>query len=177
MIDDLLCIQLCNQSLAVNTAVNTFIEVKKLKLSKSKCSHIHIGNPTEICPELRVHSEIMQSWVKKSLHNQTIFYWNLLELLVANVAKCSFAFDSTPNAKWKDTLGVLALFSGGIRLFLTVIWSGISRNQLEAIPTLCYFLLCEQVGYLMSPVATEPSSSSWADFTWQQCHSSSFFLC
>ena len=79
--------------------------------------------------------------------------------------------------KMKGYLRCPSTFFGGIRLFLTVIWSGISRNQLEAIPTLCYFLLCEQVGYLMSPVATEPSSSSWADFTWQQCHSSSFFLC
>ena len=47
MIDDLLCIQKCHQSLAVNTAVNSFIEFKKLRLSNKKCTQIHIGKHTE----------------------------------------------------------------------------------------------------------------------------------
>ena len=45
MVDDILAIQSCSsKSLKVNTAINTFIDLEKLKLSQSKCHNIHLGS-------------------------------------------------------------------------------------------------------------------------------------
>ena len=45
MVDDILCVTKCNSTvqalstaLKMNSTVNTFVETKKMKLSKSKCS-------------------------------------------------------------------------------------------------------------------------------------------
>ena len=40
--------------------INTFLEHKKLKLSKKKCVRIHIGQGHSQCPELKVHKENMK---------------------------------------------------------------------------------------------------------------------
>ena len=59
MIDDLLCIQKCNKSY---TAVNTFVELKKLKFNNGKFSQMHIGKSVDMCSELKVHSEAMNKF-------------------------------------------------------------------------------------------------------------------
>ena len=68
MVDDLVGIASCgHSSLALNTFINTQIELKKLKFhtpdekGKSKCNVMHIGNNTGICPELPVHGTVMQN--------------------------------------------------------------------------------------------------------------------
>ena len=44
MVDDILAVQKCSpQSVQVNTVVNTFMELEKLTLSKTKCHNLHIG--------------------------------------------------------------------------------------------------------------------------------------
>ena len=67
MVDDILRIGLCgNNSLALNTFINTHMEMKKLQFhtpdvsGKSKCHTLHIGAPSKYCPELRVHGSPMQ---------------------------------------------------------------------------------------------------------------------
>ena len=66
MVDDILCIQKCSALTAkVNAVVNAFIEGKKLKLSKQKCSRIHIKrkkckNQNE-CLDIKVHEETMKN--------------------------------------------------------------------------------------------------------------------
>ena len=67
MVDDILGISLCgNKSIAMNTFINTNIEMKRLKFhtpvttGKNKCHKLHIGKPNKLCPELRVHGCPMQ---------------------------------------------------------------------------------------------------------------------
>ena len=71
MVDDILGISVCgNKSIAMNTFINTNIEMKKLKFhtpnttGKSKCHKLHIGKSNKLCPELLVHGcsmEMVQS--------------------------------------------------------------------------------------------------------------------
>ena len=62
MVDDLLTISKCGfDSLAINTSVNTLIELKKLEFhipepnKKNKCHYLHIGKPNKYCPRMKVH--------------------------------------------------------------------------------------------------------------------------
>ena len=60
MVDDVVDIQKCGiYAIKSNAVVNSFMEHKKLTLSKSKCHKMHCGKRTQFCPELEVHKEIM----------------------------------------------------------------------------------------------------------------------
>ena len=62
MVDDVLAVQTCSEaSVEVNAVVNSFIELKKLRLSKTKCSKIHVGKSTNCCPDLKIHENHMKS--------------------------------------------------------------------------------------------------------------------
>ena len=55
MVDDILGVQRCLQkSLKLNKSINTFIDLEKLTLSKTKCRNVHIGNQKIICPQLKI---------------------------------------------------------------------------------------------------------------------------
>ena len=67
-IDDLLGFAPCgNKSIALNTFINTHIEMKKLRFhtpaltGKTKCHKIHVGKTNHLCPELKVHGYPMKS--------------------------------------------------------------------------------------------------------------------
>ena len=67
MVDDILGIGSCgNKSVALNTFINTHMEMKKLKFhtpnttGKSKCHKMHVGKSSILCPELRVHGSPME---------------------------------------------------------------------------------------------------------------------
>ena len=60
MVDDILTVTNVENTGKMNKMVNTFIESKNLKLSKSKCFRIHIGKGHEDCPELKVHEDTMK---------------------------------------------------------------------------------------------------------------------
>ena len=60
MVDDILAVARCgNKSLAVNTYINSQIEMKRLRFhtpdknGKSKCNGLHIGKKNHMCPTLR----------------------------------------------------------------------------------------------------------------------------
>ena len=61
MVDDILTVSDVKNTEAMNKLVNTFIEKKNLRLSKEKCSRIHIGKGHDKCPELMVHKEKMNN--------------------------------------------------------------------------------------------------------------------
>ena len=68
MVDDLLGISKCGfKSLALNTFINTQIEMKRLKFhtpdvnGKTKCHKIHVGKSNEHCPKLKVHGTEMKT--------------------------------------------------------------------------------------------------------------------
>ena len=60
MVDDVLTVSKCSiTSLTMNIVVNSFMENKKLKLSKEKCSVIHVGKTSDKCYKLKVHGSSM----------------------------------------------------------------------------------------------------------------------
>ena len=65
MVDDILAVSRCSESLAVNTYINAQIELKKLKFhtpdknGKSKCHVIHVGQKNDFCPTLMIHGTEM----------------------------------------------------------------------------------------------------------------------
>ena len=68
MCDDLNGVAKCGQdSVALNTFINTQIELKRLKFhipneeGKSKCHKIHVGWNHSTCPVLQVHGTVMES--------------------------------------------------------------------------------------------------------------------
>ena len=67
MVDNLVGVARCgHNSLALNTFINTQIELKKLRFhtpderGKSKCNVMHVGKDMGICPSLQVHGTTMQ---------------------------------------------------------------------------------------------------------------------
>ena len=62
MVDDIMAIQKCsNKSLELNAAINTFIDLEKMTLSKKKSHNVHIGKQTKDCPSLKVYGEKMEN--------------------------------------------------------------------------------------------------------------------
>ena len=60
MVDDIISVTNVNKTQEMNRLINTFIESKKLRLSKKKCFQIHIGKGHDNCPKLKVHEGIMK---------------------------------------------------------------------------------------------------------------------
>ena len=60
MVDDIITVSSVENTLTMNKMVNNFIEKKKLKLSETKCSRIHIGKGHNNCPKLNVHEHEME---------------------------------------------------------------------------------------------------------------------
>ena len=74
MVDDIMAIQRCStKSLEVNTMVNTFMNLEKLSLSKTKCHNIHIGNNKAECPELKVDGAKMEN------SDQEVYLWDIFD--------------------------------------------------------------------------------------------------
>ena len=68
MVDDINAISRCGQeSLSLNTYINSQIELKKLRFhvpdqnGKSKCHKMHVGAQSRACPVLKVHGTIMET--------------------------------------------------------------------------------------------------------------------
>ena len=62
MTDDILTVQKCGlEALEINTEVNAFVNLKKLKLAEKKCVQVHIGIKCGPCEKLFVDKVEMQS--------------------------------------------------------------------------------------------------------------------
>ena len=60
MVDHVIDVQKCGvEAVKANAVVNMFMEQKKLTLSNTKCHKLHCGKNNILCPDLKVHSEIM----------------------------------------------------------------------------------------------------------------------
>ena len=61
MVDDVLTVSKCSITyLTMNINVNSFMDSKKLSLSREKCSVIHVGKSSKNCHKLKVHGKSMQ---------------------------------------------------------------------------------------------------------------------
>ena len=60
MVDDIIAVQKYSpQSVQINTVVNSFMDLEKLTLSKTKCHKLHTGKPSRNCKQLKVHDQVM----------------------------------------------------------------------------------------------------------------------
>ena len=67
--------------------INTFIDSKKLGLSKDKCYLIHIGKGNENCPELSVHGNTMKEAEREKYLGDIIDSTGCLEATIENRQK------------------------------------------------------------------------------------------
>ena len=69
MVDDIMSIQKCNnETVKINAVINSFVESKKLNLSKSKCYKIHIEKQKKKehnCAKLKIHNNDMKDSEKQ----------------------------------------------------------------------------------------------------------------
>ena len=65
MVDNILTVTNVENTLNMNNRVNTFIEHKNFRLSKTKCHRIHIGKGHKECPQLKVHENHMNNSIKE----------------------------------------------------------------------------------------------------------------
>ena len=62
MIDDIAGIAKCNEdSIILNSIVNTKIETKKLQFNLKKCVNMHVGPDSKNCQQLQVHETKMRN--------------------------------------------------------------------------------------------------------------------
>ena len=61
MVDDVLPVQKCSNSQKLSTVINTFMELEKLTLSKTKCHKLHIGRNQINCADMKVHGEAIKN--------------------------------------------------------------------------------------------------------------------
>ena len=147
MVDDVLGIQRCsNKSRRLNSAVNKFVELEKLTLSKKKCHNVHVGKDGHNCPDLKVHGDIMINSKEETYLGDKIHKSGLLKHTIDDrVAKGYGAVTSilaivneVPLAHWRIQAGLHlreAMFLNGT-LFNSEAWQGISdaeEEQLEKV--------------------------------------------
>jgi hypothetical protein len=76
MVDDILGVSKCDKEKAtnINTTVNTFVELNKMKLSTIKCHNIHIGKTVKghECTQLNAHGEPIKSSHEEKYLGDTI---------------------------------------------------------------------------------------------------------
>ena len=140
MVDDILSIQKCTDAKKMNATINTFIEMKKLKLSHKKCNRIHLGRSEEPCQELRIHEQEMMNSekekylgdyidksgkVKSTLEDRISKGWGILSEIKA-------ILNEVPLGKYKIEIGLLlrqAMLVNGL-LYNSEAWHSVSNSDL-----------------------------------------------
>ena len=136
MVDDILAVQKCSEKSAeINSVINTFIEMKKLTLSKTKCSKIHVGKPESGCRELKIHGEKM----KESLREKYLGVQATIDARVAKghgiVSEILALNDQVPLGKYRIEMGLKlrqAMLINGI-LFNSEVWYGVTDDHVKAL--------------------------------------------
>ena len=141
MVDDILGIQKCSsKSRNLNTSINTFIELEKLKLSESKCSNVHIGNNLKNCQEFKVHGKKMKHSNQETyLGDKIDRKISIKETIKSRISKGFGAVSNilaivneVPLAHWRIEAGLQlrqAMLLNSI-LFNSEAWHGVSDVEL-----------------------------------------------
>ena len=157
MVDDILTVETCGvKSLAMNAEVNSFIEQKKLRLSKEKCVKIHVGKKCESCEKLFVHEELMNEaqdfkYLGDYIHengkpNSTISH--RVKRGYAIVAQIFALLSDLPVGNLRVEISLelrQAWLINGI-LFNSEVWHSLSTGQIEQLVTIDKYLLRGLVG-------------------------------
>ena len=141
MVDDILAIQKCSsKSMELNAAVNTFIDLEKLTLSKNKSHNVHIGRQSKSCPSLMVHGSKMENSdqekylgdivdksgkARPNIEARKAKGYGIVSNILAIV-------NEVPLGHWKIEAGLKlrqAMFINGV-LFNSEAWHGVTKNDL-----------------------------------------------
>ena len=142
MVDDIMAVQECSQdSVQINSVINSFIDLKKLKLSHDKCSKIHVGKTSATCPELKVHSTKMKDsnqakylgdWlntsgkVKQTIEERVSKGYGIVAEIIAML-------DDIPLGQYRLEMGLKlrqAMLLNGV-LFNSEAWHNISKEDIK----------------------------------------------
>ena len=138
----MLAIQKCSvKSQQVNTAVNTFMELEKLKLSCKKCSKIHVGKPNVNCHIAKVHNEDMKEVESEVYLGDKIHKSGKLGLNISYRKAKGFGIvneilamiKEAPLSWWKIKAGLIlrqARLVNGM-IFNSEAWHGLSIKQTQ----------------------------------------------
>ena len=158
MVDDLLGVAECgHDSLAMNTFINTQIEMKKLQFhtpddnGKSKFNVMHVGKSNGICPQLQVHGTIMQKIIHDTYLGDIIANDGSNELNIkSRVGKGHGKMTQIMNSLERISLGghyfkiaLLLRESEFLSSILTKpeVWYGLSPHQVEQLEAVDRLLL------------------------------------
>ena len=140
MVDDILAVQRCSsKSLKINTAINTFIDLEKLTLSKSKCHNIHVGSKVRNCPSLKVQEKKMENSKKETYLGDIIDESGTNKANIEKrkqkgygiISEILAIINEIPLGKWKIEAGLKlrqAMLINGT-LFNTEAWHNVSNKD------------------------------------------------
>ena len=139
--DDIMALQRCsNKSLQQNAAINTFVDLEKLTLSKKKSHNVHIGKQTKSCPSLKVHGNRMDTTNQETYLGDIVHKsgkgrpniearkakgYGIINNILAIV-------NEVPLGQWKVDAGLRlrqAMLVNGV-LFNSEAWHNVSMNDL-----------------------------------------------
>ena len=137
MVDDILAVQSCSsKSQKINTAINTFINLEKLSLSKTKCHNIHVGSKQKICPNLKINEVKMENSKRETYLGDIIDESSTIKPNIEKRKSRGYGIISNiltivneiPLGKWKVEAGLRlrqAMLINGI-LFNTEAWHSVN---------------------------------------------------
>ena len=142
MVDDILTLQTCSKANTLNTVVNTFMELEKLTLSKSKCHKLHLGNKVRQCNDMKVHGETVQNsktekYLGDLICNNGSNKPNIAKRLSRGWGRVSDILaivSEAPLGRWRIASGLVlrkSLLINSI-LFNSEAWHNLSQGQVEA---------------------------------------------
>ena len=134
-----------------NTITNAFTESKKLKYGINKCKKIHIGKETNICPDLKVHHEPMQSSEKETYLGDIIANNGKLNLTIQSRREKGFGMVSEilsilseiPLGKHKIQIALIlrqAMLLNGM-LYSSEAWSDVKKRDEKQLEEVDEYLL------------------------------------
>ena len=169
MVDDIISASKCGPTTeALNAAVNSFVERKKLKLSSEKCARIHIGNKPKChqCPTLKVHRDNMKNSDKKKYlrdfdtksanSNETIEARKIRAYTILSEIRAILS--EIPLGKWRLEMGLAlrdAWFLNGI-IFNSEVWNAYAEKHIEEV-----LKKEEVVRKLYSAMKNKPLKGDW----------------
>merc|ERR1719319_1363010 len=154
MVDDIITASKCGAtSVALNSKVNTFIEMKKLVLSEKKCAKIHVGSKKskENCKEHKVKGNTMKTSDKeKYLGDYVTNAANAKETIKERkkkgygiLAEISAILRDIPLGNKRIRVGLElrhAMFLNGI-LFNSETWIGFHKKDIQMLEVLDHKIL------------------------------------
>jgi hypothetical protein len=157
MVDDVLCVSKCSTKAVIsNATINTFMELNKLTLSKTKCAKIHIGKKCTTCPELKIQDASMKQTHQEKYLGDVISSDGTLDATIKQRKAKAYSYLSEirallsdmPFGKRRLQIGLMlrdAMFVNGV-LCNSEVWHNISQKHIEELETVDHAVMRHIIG-------------------------------